>query len=343
MVPSLTLALAGDVMLGRRVNPMIAEHGFAYPWGDLLPTLTSADCFLINLECALTDHTERWRDGNVKPFHFRADPGVAETLRLAGVKFAALANNHAADYEMAGLLDTVRVLDEAGIAHAGAGADCADAEAPAFLTTGAWRIGVVAFADHPAAWAARSTSPGINYTPVSLTADHFGAVEHALTVTRRHADLVICSIHWGPNKRVRPTPAFRDFARRVIEAGADVFWGHSPHVVQGIEVWQGKPILYSTGDFVDDYAVDPELRNDLSGLFLLRAWPPAMAWIDVIPVTISHCQVNRAREAERDEFSERFSALCAELGTDVLVTGEALTVPVNATPWLGAESGKRTG
>src|SRR5215208_6127198 len=233
MAPSITLALAGDVMLGRRVNPMIAEHGAAYPWGDLLPTLTSADCFLINLECALTDHTERWRDGNVKPFHFRADPGVVETLRVAGVDFAALANNHAADYEMAGLLDTVRVLDEAGIAHAGAGADLMAAGAPAFLTTGAWRIGVVAFADHPVAWAAGSTSPGINYTQVLLAADDFAAIERAVAVARRRADLVIFSIHWGPNQRVRPTPAFRDFARRVIEAGADVFWGHSAHVVQG--------------------------------------------------------------------------------------------------------------
>jgi hypothetical protein len=206
---------------------------------------------------------------------------------------------------------------------------------PAFLTAAEWRIGVVAFADHPAVWAAGPTSPGINYMPVSLASSHFAAIEDALTIAREQADLVIFSIHWGPNQRVRPTPAFRDFARRVIETGADVFWGHSAHVVQGIEVWQGKPILYSTGDFVDDYSVDPELRNDLSGLFLLRAWPPALAWIGVIPVTISRCQVNRAREAERDWFSERFTALCAELGTDVLVAGEALTVPVTATPWPG--------
>src|SRR5215211_7965246 len=153
MIPSLTLALSGDVMLGRLVNPMIAEHGFAYPWGDLLPTVLGADCFLINLECALTDHTDRWRDGSFKPFYFRADPDVVETLRLAGVNFAALANNHAADYDMAGLLDTVGVLDDAGIGHAGAGADLAAARAPAFLTAAEWRIGVVACADHPAVWA----------------------------------------------------------------------------------------------------------------------------------------------------------------------------------------------
>ena len=338
MAPSLTLALAGDVMLGRRVNPMIAEHGAAYPWGDLLPTLTSADCFLINLECALTDHTGRWRDGGHKPFYFRASPRVVETLRVAGVDFASLANNHAADFGMTGLLDTVRHLDAAGIAHAGTGGDVLAAQTPAFVTAAEWRIGVIAFADHPAVWAAGPTSPGINYTPVSLAAGHFAAIADALTIARQQADMVVFSMHWGPNMRVRPTSAFRAFARRVIAAGADVFWGHSAHIVQGIEVWHGKPILYDTGDFVDDYAIDPELRNDLSGLFLLRARPPAIAWIDVVPVAISHCQVNRAQGAERDWFVERFTALCLEQGTKVLTADEALTVPVAAVPGQGAEA-----
>jgi len=332
------LALVGDVMLGRVVNRMIAEHGSAYPWGDVLPTVGGADRFLINLECALTDHTERWSDGGYKPFYFRANPRVVETLQVAGVDFAALANNHAADFGMTGLLDTVRHLDEAGIAHAGAGGDILAAREPTFLTAAESCIGVVAFADHPAAWAAGRSAPGINYTPVSLASDHFGAIAQALTIARQQADLVIFSIHWGPNMRARPTSAFRAFAHRVIEAGADIFWGHSAHVVQGVEVWHGKPILYDTGDFVDDYAVDPELRNDLSGLFLLRARPPAIAGIDVIPVAISRCQVNRARGTERDWFVERFTALCAERGTAVLATDEALTVPVGAGPGGGAEA-----
>ncbi len=338
MTPSVTLALVGDVMLGRVVNRMIAEHGYTYPWGDVLPAVQGADGFLINLECALTDHTERWSNGGHKPFYFRANPRVVETLQVAGVDFASLANNHAADFGMTGMLDTIRRLEEAGIAHAGAGADLAAAWMPAFLTADNLRVGVVAFADHPAAWAAGPTAPGINYTPVSLAGEYFGAMAEALTVARQQADLVIFSMHWGPNMRVRPTPAFRAFARRVIEAGADVFWGHSAHVVQGVEIWQGKPILYDTGDFVDDYAVDPELRNDLSGLFLLRAQPPAIARIDIIPVAISRCQVNRARGAERDWFVERFTALCAERGTAVLAAGEALTVPVGATPGQGAEA-----
>jgi poly-gamma-glutamate synthesis protein (capsule biosynthesis protein) len=309
---------------------MIGEAGFAYPWGDVLPAIQRSDRFLINLECALTDRTERWRNGSHKPFYFRADPRVVETLRIARVDFAALANNHAADFGMTGLLDTVRHLDAAGIAHAGAGANLAAAAAPAFLPVREWRIGIVAFADHPAVWAADETSPGINYAPVSLTADRFASIAHALTRIRRQAHLVIFCMHWGPNMRLRPPLPFRDFARRVIDCGADVFWGHSAHVVQGVEIWRGKPILYDTGDFVDDYAVDPALRNDLSGLFLLHAQPPVITRIDVVPVAIGQCQVNLARGADRDRFSEQFAMLCAELGAGVLVSDGTLTIPVIA-------------
>jgi poly-gamma-glutamate synthesis protein (capsule biosynthesis protein) len=129
--------------------------------------------------------------------------------------------------------------------------------------------------------------------------------------------------------RIRPTPAFRAFAKRVIERGADVFWGHSAHVVQGVELWHGKPILYDTGDFVDDYAVDPALRNDLSALFLLRARPPAISRIDLLPVAIGRCQVNRARGEDREWFERRFTALCAELGTEVRATANGLTIAVS--------------
>lgn len=326
MTSSVTLALAGDVMLGRGVTRRINEFGPTYPWGNMLPPIRRADCFLINLECALTSGAKRWRDDGGKAFYFRAHPRAVKTLQLARVDFAALANNHAADFGMTGLLDTVRHLDKAGIAHAGAGANLTAACAPAFVSAGRWRIGIVAFADYPAAWAAGPAAPGINYTSVPPAPADLQSIEVALATARQRADLVVFSIHWGPNMRDRPEHAFREFAHRVIEAGADVFWGHSAHVVQGIEVWHGKPILYDTGDFVDDYAVDAELRNDLSALFLLRIRPPAWERIDVVPVSISRGQVNRAQGADRDWFSEKVVTLSAELGTTAVTAGGRLTI-----------------
>lgn len=315
----LTLALAGDVMLGRLVNNSLARgREYGRPWGDLLATLRAADLLFVNLECVLTHRTERWSDGGYKPFYFRADPAAVKTLEVGRVAFASVANNHIGDFGSEGLQDTLATLDRAGIAHAGAGIDRLGARQPALLTRAGVRVAIVAFADYPVEWAATATAAGINYTPVSLEPEHFDDVKVTLAVAREQADLVVFSIHWGPNMCERPSREFQAFAHAVIDAGADIFWGHSAHVVQGIEFRRGRPILYDTGDLIDDYAVDRGLRNDLSAVFLLTATPPTVQEIEVVPVRIDDLQVNLARGRDRDWFLDRFNARCADVGTDVV-------------------------
>src|SRR5512139_1969311 len=104
------LGLAGDVMLGRMVNESLQDHQWERPWGDLLPALRSLDAFLVNLECALSRHVEKWRNGYYRPFHFRGDPAVAEVLRAGRVDLASIANNHIGDFGFEGLRETVQVL-----------------------------------------------------------------------------------------------------------------------------------------------------------------------------------------------------------------------------------------
>lgn len=335
MAGPLRLAFAGDVMLGRLVNESLTQGGDpARPWGDLLPTLWNADLFFVNLECALTTRTERWSDGGYKPFYFRADPAVVETLKRGRVDFASLANNHICDFGTAGLLDTVATLDAAGIAHAGAGTDRWGAREPALLTVGDTRVAVVAWADYPAEWAATPGTAGINYTPITLAREYFDEIRVAVAVARERADLVVFSMHWGPNMRPHPRPEFRAFAHAVIEAGVDIFWGHSAHVVQGAEVLGGRVVLYDAGDFVDDYAVDPHLRNDLSALFVVEVKPPAVEGVEVIPVRIDDLQVSRSQGRDREWFVERFTARCAELGAAVNAKADTvrLAVPTSAGP-----------
>jgi poly-gamma-glutamate capsule biosynthesis protein CapA/YwtB (metallophosphatase superfamily) len=324
----LRLALAGDVMLGRNVADAISARGFGSPWGDVMPLILEADLFLINLECALTRSAERWRDGRFKAFYFRAGPEVVETLRLARVDFACLANNHAADFGMEGLLETVRVLEGASIAHAGAGEDEKAARVPALLAAGGFRVGVTAFADHPEEWAAGPGKPGINYIPISTETAVLDRVGKAIAAARDTADFVVFTIHWGPNMRNRPSSEFRDFARAALSSGADLFWGHSAHVVQGIEFWGGKAILYDTGDFVDDYAVDGHLRNDLSALFRVTVQPPLVVGVEAIPVVIDDMRVSLARGTQREWFRRNLASLCAERGTRVVeqADGPALSV-----------------
>jgi poly-gamma-glutamate synthesis protein (capsule biosynthesis protein) len=249
---------------------------------------------------------------------------------MGRVDFCSLANNHSCDFGNEGMAETLTVLDQAGIAHAGAGADLPSASEPAVLSARRVQVNVVAFADYPPEWAATPTTPGINYTPVSLDPQEFVRVEQALSAARQQADLVIFSIHWGPNMNLRPTDLFRQFAHRVIDAGADIFWGHSAHVVQGVEVYRGKPILYDTGDFIDDYAVDDLLRNDLSALFLLRVNPLAtVERVDLVPVLISDMQVNLAPERERASFIKRLTLLCGEMGTELEIAADKVSITVS--------------
>lgn len=314
----LTLALTGDVMLGRGVDAALRHMQPQDVWGDVLPQLLQADLRIANLECALTPHHQPWTR-SWKMFHFRADPAAVRCLQAAHIDACSLANNHTLDFEERGLHDTLHTLDAAGIRHAGAGIDAIEAAAPALLdVSGAspCRVALLAFTDNEPGFAAGETQPGTNYLDVSLEPGTLARVADAIARARAlGADWVVFSNHWGANFVERPAPDFRRFARRVIELGADVYYGHSAHICQGIEIHRGRPILYDTGDFIDDYAVDPVLRNDRSCLFKLMFEAGALRRIELIPVTLQVAQVAQARGEDFEAIAVRMEQLCAELGT----------------------------
>lgn len=313
-----TLALLGDVMLGRGVDAALRHMRPQDMWGDVLPHLLQADLRIANLECALTRHAQPWTR-SWKPFHFRADPGAVRFLQAARIDACALANNHVLDFEVRGLRDTLHALDAAGIRHAGAGIDLEEAAAPALLEVhGAspCRVALLACTDNQPDFAAARLHPGTHYLEVSLEADTLARVADAIGRARAAgADWVVFSNHWGANFVERPAPDFRRFARRVIELGADVVYGHSAHLCQGIEIHQGKPILYDTGDFIDDYAVDPVLRNDHSCLFKLMFDRGRLQRIELVPVTLDIARVALAHGADFEAIAARMERLCGELGT----------------------------
>jgi len=321
----ITLALAGDVMLGRWVNVAILKYGPLYPWGDLLPLVQSADLFLINLECVIAESGEPFLPPRV--FYFRADPKAIEVLTMAGVDYVTLSNNHAMDFQAPALLETIRHLDEHGIAHAGAGRNLEEASRFTLLEAKGITIGVVAFADHFREYAATEDRAGTNVIPITVDEPYFSRVRQSIEEARAAgADLVIFSIHWGPNMRQIPTTEFREFARAVMDAGADIFHGHSAHVFQGIEIYRGKPILYDTGDLIDDYDVDDVLKNDQQFLFLVTATRNGVKKIELVPVIIFLAQVNNAHGATFDQIHERMRELSATMGTEVRREGNRLVI-----------------
>ena len=314
----ITLALVGDVMLGRGVNEVLRTTLRPEQlWGDVLPLLGSADLRIINLECAITDYKQPWTR-TPKVFHFRADPSTIEVLRTARVDACSLANNHTLDFEEQGLLDTLEHLEAAGIPYAGAGRDRDEATQPTLLEVHPdHTVAVLAFTDNEPPFAAGPNRLGTNYLPVSLEPEVLGRVEAAIANVREAgAKTIIFSNHWGPNMVQRPNDRFRRFARAVIDRGADIYYGHSAHIFQGVEIYRGKPILYDTGDFIDDYAVDEKLRNDWSFLFKVTLEGDEVRRLELFPVTLPYARVETAAGAEKESIMDRMEYLSYEMGTE---------------------------
>lgn len=305
------IALVGDVMLGRLVNERLRREGPAYPWGDVLPLFEQAELRFANLECVIADGGEPWPD---KVFTFRSDRKNVASLEAAHVDVVSLANNHVLDYGVPALQEMLPLLDERGILHTGAGPDAAAAREPAISSTGGTTVGFLACTDNEPGWQAGPGSPGVFHVPVSLRDARARQLLELVRRTRERTGFLVVSAHWGPNWGVEVPQAHRSFAHALVDAGADVVFGHSAHIFRGVEVYRGRPVIYSAGDFIDDYAVDPEERNDQSFLFLLEVRDGVPRTLRLHPTLIAHYRVMRAGRAAR-AIAGRMEERSAELGT----------------------------
>lgn len=320
---SLRLFLCGDVMTGRGIDqalpapcdPVIHEDYLhsafdylrlaekangpipwpvepSYIWGEALGEFNRVrpDYRIINLETAVTRSNDYVRKG----INYRMSPENASCLVAARIDCCVLANNHVLDWGFAGLLDTLSTLDSLRIKAAGAGRDEVSARMPAVLDAPAGgRVLVFAVAaptsGTPRNWAAREGKAGVNLLPDLHEAR---AHEFADYIVRMAAprDLVIVSVHWGPNWGYEVPAAERRFAHILIdEANVSVVWGHSSHHTKGIEIYHNRLILYGCGDFINDYegiAGYSDFRGDLRPMYFVRIDQASrdLAGIEIAPL-----------------------------------------------------------
>ena len=308
------LLFVGDIMLGRLVNETLKSMPSTYPWGNTLPLFRESDVRICNLECVISDRGAPW-GLTQKTFHFRTDAKNVESLKTAGIDLVSLANNHALDYEYEALFDMMATLDKAEIRHAGAGADFDQASRPTLLQAGGITIGFIAFTDSEPDWAATGRRPGIYYVPVDPIDEHTQQLFDLVRQTKKQADLVIVSAHWGANWGYEPESEHVTFGRTLIESGADIVFGHSCHVFRGIEIYRERPILYSTGDFLDDYAVDEVERNDESFIFVVETEGSRITGLTLYPTVNTHMQARLATPRDAVAIADRMQRLCKRLGT----------------------------
>jgi poly-gamma-glutamate capsule biosynthesis protein CapA/YwtB (metallophosphatase superfamily) len=306
---TVTVALAGDTMLGRGVARTLATtppEALVAP--EVRAALAQADLVLLNLECCISERGRRW-EALGKPFFFRAPPRAVELLVLLGVNCVTLANNHALDYGVDALADTLEHLAGAGIAAVGAGPDLERARRPVTLAAGGLRVRVVGVTDHPPDFAAGPDRPGVAF------ADPGRRVPDWLleTVRAGDAEVRLVTPHWGPNMTSAPVGHVRRAAAALVEAGATLVAGHSAHVPHGV----AGPVLYDLGDFLDDYRVDPKLRNDLGLLFLVTLDAAGPLRLEALPLKLEFCHTRLATGSDAAWMRRRFRAACAALGTTV--------------------------
>jgi poly-gamma-glutamate capsule biosynthesis protein CapA/YwtB (metallophosphatase superfamily) len=315
----LVVGLLGDVMLGRGVAEALSRVSPEDLWApELRQVARSCDLVICNLECCISVRGEPTGRVPGKPFFFRAPPAALGSLRSMRIGAVGLANNHALDYEEEALADTLAALRGAGIAVAGAGAQAQGARHGAIVEAANQRIGLLAVSDHPAEFAAGQGSPGIAHADLSRGLPDWLVTE--LGRLRGECDWVIAFPHWGPNMTTVPSPWQRRVAERLLDAGADAVAGHSAHVFHGVGWRDGGPLLYDLGDALDDYAVDPVLRNDLGVMVLWR--PGDEGALELIGLRLDFCHTRLASGDDAEWIARRLERACGELGTRVERLGE---------------------
>jgi len=364
---TVTLFLCGDVMTGRGIDqilphpsdprlfepymhsalgyvklaedvsgPLPKPVDFAYVWGEALAELgrVRPDARIVNLETAVTSSDDAWPR---KGINYRMHPANARCLAAAGIGCCVLANNHVLDWGVRGLEETLDTVHAVGVRTAGAGRDAAEAAAPAVIgISGGRRVLVFAFGMEssgvPPEWAAGQRKPGVCMLP-DLSAKTADVVASGIAAAKRAGDIVVVSIHWGSNWGYEVSRSERDFAHRLVDAGADVVHGHSSHHPKAIEIYRERPVLYGCGDFLNDYEGISGHESFRAGLALMYfptfdAASGNLARLTLTPTRIGRFRVNLATEEESawlagmlDHEGRRFGTRVERVADDRLVVG----------------------
>lgn len=251
--PTVTLAVVGDVMLGRGVAAVHADPTVTLR--AMRPLLRRADITVGTLESTLSTDGSPTQGGD----SFAADPDVLDGLAAAGFDALSLANNHVGDYGQRALLRTLDAFRGSGISRFGAGRDLASATKAAVVERDGVRVGLLGFNAIGETPRATPTTPGALSVrmPPRTGPLQPADLRHVLTAVRRldrQVDVVVVLPHWGTQYTHRPEPVQRLVGRRLVDAGADLVVGGHPHWVQSVERHRGATIAHSLGNFVFDMA-----------------------------------------------------------------------------------------
>jgi poly-gamma-glutamate capsule biosynthesis protein CapA/YwtB (metallophosphatase superfamily) len=277
----LYLVAFGDVMLGRFVRTLMDKNGHDYPFEKMdTQYMRVNDILLANLEGPIAEKAVK----TSKAIAFRFPPDTVEILEKYYFDALSLANNHIFDMGTAGYDDTVKLLNEAGIANFGDPRDSGSASSTVLLARGQ-KIAFLGLED------------------VVYKIDEDKAVKEIKRLVAK-GDTVIPVVHWGVEYTHKPNARQKDLAHKFIDAGAAAVIGHHPHVVQAYETYKGRPIFYSLGNAVFDQYWSADTQVGLSVSMIMDGGSTEMF---IIPHKIVTSQIQLMDEKEAAKFLEEFS------------------------------------
>lgn len=308
-----TIGFVGDLLLDRGVKTIGREKGIDAVFQNTPGIFTGVELVCANLEGAVAAGEKPLN----KTFRFNGPPNTGEILKKHNITLVNLANNHSIDFGRDGLRQTVENLQKYGVMSYGYGKNAEAAVQPLYITRAGITMAFIGAVCFPL--------EGYVYLPDRFDVGRWDAVlvGRAIKEARRKADFVFVSFHWGIEFSHRPTATQMKIARFCIDQGADAVIGSHPHVLQGIEVYKGRPIFYSLGNFIFDQAYEPACRSVLA---VLRVSPGGIEEILIRPVYIRDCTPELAEGEKKEAIIADLKKYSEVFGTDFLLTGEGLQV-----------------
>ena len=342
----LTMLIVGDVFVLRDDPPSAFKH--------VKDLMRSADFMLGNLEGSICDVGKAVDKPGARAW--KADSRQIAAIEAAGFHAMNVANNHMMDFGTEAMLATIDNLEKIGVKHCGGGGNFSEAHTPAIIEREGCTVAMLGytcvFMDK---WAAGPDTAGLavvgartSYeTPVRVfetpgsppvihtwaIAEHKAQLARDIAAARARADIVICTFHWGVSKGHKHLAEYqRELGRFAVDSGADLVFGHHPHLLQGIEVHNGRAIFYSLGNFTFAHHQPHKGHEYETGIVRCRIHEKKICAVDFLPTRNDKTLEPRVLNlAQGRDVIALIKARSAELGTDFVEADDGLQVVVYAS------------
>ncbi|HEX3045719.1 MAG TPA: CapA family protein [Bacillota bacterium] len=306
---TVSVGFVGDILLDRGVKSVIREQGMEALFQNTAAIFgiagLSGDANLVsaNFEGALCSG-EKALD---KRFRFNGPPDAGEILAKHQISVVSLANNHSIDFGTTGLRQTVANLDKCHLASFGYGANAQKAVRAKYVSRNGFLLAFIGAVCFPL--------EGYVYLPDRFDVGRWDAETVGAAIREAHEKgaVVVVSLHWGVEFSHHPSATQVKIARFCIDQGADIVVGHHPHVLQGIEIYQGKPIFYSLGNFIFDQTYEPACQSMMA---TLKISADGSEEIRIRPVVIRDCVPELAVGEEKEAILTLLKKYSAAYGTE---------------------------